>query len=83
MVSSGRLVTNDRVNRTGEVGILMGGAHSPSFAHNRIASPGLGGGSLIERGWRPVRTGAALDADPTRLFWRWSDRTMPRTCRIA
>ena len=46
-VRDGSLVTNNRVSRTGQHGILMTGiAHPAAFAHNSVGSAGLGGGSF-------------------------------------
>jgi hypothetical protein len=46
-VRDGSLVTNNRVSRTGEVGILMGGiTHPPAYAHNTVANVGLRGGTF-------------------------------------
>ncbi len=46
-VSSGSLVTRNRVLRTGQYGIrLIGTVHPPAFAHNTVGSAGQGGGSF-------------------------------------
>ena len=46
-VSSGSIVTSNRVTRTGEQGIRMSGTvHPPTFERNAVSSAGLGGGGF-------------------------------------